>query len=145
MFCESLVFFLIDYLLYFFLMYRYTNIHTHTEANMCTYIHRTRNSQTQKHSRHICIIAHTDACRQINYSCDLLIHTQIHAHRHNCMCPYRHTCTASTLNTLFPVLALFTHNYLKVLFHLYSFRTHSARLCERCNHTKVLMDDSIKI
>lgn len=66
-------------------------------------------------------------------------------HKHTCLCLFRRMCTTWTLDSIFPVSALFTHNYLKVLFHLNLFSTCSARLCERCNHTKVLMDDNIKI
>lgn len=73
------------------------------------------------------------------------IDTHRFMHKHRCLCLYRHMCTAWTLDSIFPVSALFTHNCLKVLSHLSLFRTCSARLCERCNHTKVLMDDNIKI
>lgn len=70
------------------------------------------------------------------------IDTHRSMHKLTCLCLYSHTCTTWTLDSVFPVLALFTYNYLKALFHLNLFRTCSARLCERCNHTKVLMDDN---
>lgn len=73
------------------------------------------------------------------------IDTHRSMHKHTCLCLYSHTCTTWTLDSIFPVLALFTYNYLKALLHLNLFRTCSARLCERCNHTKVLMDDNKKI
>lgn len=73
------------------------------------------------------------------------IDTHRSMHKHTCLCLYRHMCTTWTLDSIFPVSALFTHDYLKVLFHLILFSTCSARLCERCNHTKVLMDNNVKI